>query len=538
MTNPGNNILNLLLGNSAGETTRVPGRDSGTGADASGFADILNLLTGGQSGEGTDGVVSGILDRREFNLLFDENFKGVIDEVTADNKETSPEQIHARNILNLINNKHFGLEGAVDNNTIVNNRVPGEPTTEMPARIIVDSPLTAVKTNKFLNDIINTQPVALESGTYLVLESAVKDGRLDLTLQPADDPTRQINVKLPVEQLMTDKTLAENEKNILNLINEKNRKRVELNAEQTDKKVLKIEELFSKLNLKELEIKNIPEEKTAASKSQNTVDVKIVAEQAGQEVVIRNKIDKNSVKTNIENKHDINIGRQASRTVSTDIVTRPVDEINSAADNSRTTAREWLLKNQKNIDDLQLFGKATGSDDNRSSEMVKEFGGLVLDKTLSTERSSNQKVDLPQVRFSLPDDIKQTLKPGGRAISIQIEPEQLGPARLHLALRDSNLSARLTVDSPQAKAAVEGSLSQLTEQLARYGIKVDYIQVGVNGGEAQNHNFARRTFWNNSSRTSNLSLEEDLFDDMETPPLTIMPQPALYVGAGGVNLLA
>jgi len=492
------------------------------GANANGFADILNLLAaGGQTVKGTDGTVSRVFNHREFDLLFDDNLDGVVDE-----KQTSSEKLHTQNILNLINNKQIGLKKT------------GDPVANLSVKTIVDSPLSAVKANKFLNDIINNQPVELEAGKYLVLESTVKDGRLNLTLQSASDPTRQINVNLPIESLATDKTQADSGKTISPLLNERIQKRVELKADQTDNKALKIEDLFSKLNLKELEIKNIPAEKAATSKSHNAVDVKIVAEQAGQEFVIRNKIDKRSVKANVENKNDIKTGKINSRTVVADKVTRPVDEIITATGNNKTTAREWFLKNQKSIDDLKFFEKLAGSDDNRSFETIKEPGSLFCDKTLSTDRSSGQKVDLPQVRFSLPDNIKQTLKPGGRAISIQIEPEQLGPARLHLSLRDNCLSARLMVDNPQAKAAVEGSLNQLTEQLARCGIKVDYIQVGVNSGEAQNHNFARRTFWNKTSRKSNFNLEDDLFEDMETSPLTITPQPALYVGAGGVNLLA
>ena len=521
MTNSGNNILNLLLGNVKGKTVPVPGRNSGMGANASGFADILNLLTvGDQAVKGTDGTVSRLFNHREFDLLFDENLESSIDE-----KQTSPDKLHARNILNLINNKQIG------------SKKTGDPATGQSMQTIIDSPQSAVKANKFLNDIINNQPVELEAGKYLVLESTVKDGSLNLILQSANDPTRQINVKLPIESLAADKTPAGGEKRISPLLNEKVLKRVELKADQTDNKALKIEELFSKLNLKEFEIKNISE-KTATSKSPKTIDVKIVAEQAGQEVVIRNKIDKRSVKAKVEHKNDSNNGKVNSRTVVADKVTRPLDEIITATGNNKTTAREWFLKNQKSIEDLTLFEKPAGINENLSFDTVKESGGLVFDKALSTERSSGQKVDLPQVRFSLPDNIKQTLKPGGRAVSIQIEPEQLGPARLHLSLRDHSLSARLMVDNPQAKAAVEGSLNQLTEQLARCGIKVDYIQVGVNSGEAQNHNFARQTFWNKTSRLNKLNLENDLFEDMETSPLTITPQPVHYVDAGGVNLLA
>ena len=78
---------------------------------------------------------------------------------------------------------------------------------------------------------------------------------------------------------------------------------------------------------------------------------------------------------------------------------------------------------------------------------------------------------------------------------IKLEPEFLGPARLHLTMRQETLTARVMVDTPQAKAAVESSLSQLTDQLTKVGIKVDYIDVGVRGGGAQNQFFHNQSNW-------------------------------------------
>ena len=126
----------------------------------------------------------------------------------------------------------------------------------------------------------------------------------------------------------------------------------------------------------------------------------------------------------------------------------------------------------------------------------------------------------------------------GRSLMIKLEPEYLGSARLHLTMRQDTLSARLMVETPQAKAAVESSLSQLTDQLARVGIKVDYIDVGVRGGGAQNQFFHKQSNW---FRAQNpriaLSREiEAVSRDLSAAPLA-RPIPG-YVAADRVNIYA
>jgi flagellar hook-length control protein FliK len=161
-----------------------------------------------------------------------------------------------------------------------------------------------------------------------------------------------------------------------------------------------------------------------------------------------------------------------------------------------------------------------------------------FDKVSGTRSMPDQQTTLPPVRFSLPDNITSALKTNVRSVMISIEPDNLGPAKLHLAMHNDALTARLTVESVHAKAAVESSLDQLTDQLARAGVKVHHVEVSVSGGDVGSNMFERRPIWNAKPRPSTQSIDRlfDLSTESPTPPSSYR-SPG-YVRADSVNVFA
>ncbi len=139
----------------------------------------------------------------------------------------------------------------------------------------------------------------------------------------------------------------------------------------------------------------------------------------------------------------------------------------------------------------------------------------------------------PPMRFVLPENLKNQTLERGRTIMIKMEPENLGSVRMTMSSIHDTITARLVVDSPLARTAVEANLNQLLEQLDRQGIKVDFFDVSV-GGSLVGDN-AREHAAPSSRRSSGrfVSDFEKIWsgNDGSSPRLN-------YIGASGVNCLA
>jgi len=85
------------------------------------------------------------------------------------------------------------------------------------------------------------------------------------------------------------------------------------------------------------------------------------------------------------------------------------------------------------------------------------------------------------VRFyDLDQKIGQLKRNPGQSIRIQLVPSNLGQMEVSIASYRGQVTVNLTVESEQARQAVEKNLTQLEHQLASSGVKVDQFQVTVN----------------------------------------------------------
>ncbi|RKX25526.1 MAG: hypothetical protein DRP45_05700 [Candidatus Zixiibacteriota bacterium] len=167
-----------------------------------------------------------------------------------------------------------------------------------------------------------------------------------------------------------------------------------------------------------------------------------------------------------------------------------------------------------------------------ADEDVTSTGSTSITKPTGTT------MELPAVRLTVPTDLGKCLRPNGQSVMMKIEPEHLGPARLNLTLRNNVLTARITVDTPLARATVQNSLDQLANQLERAGIHVDKFEVALSNGDSRNQFMDRRPAWSHAHKAQQHRFDEEFQLEPTVSAPIITPLMTDYVGTDGVNLLA
>lgn len=375
----------------------------------------------------------------------------------------------------------------------------------------------------------------LSEGTYQILSASVVGDRLELTLQPDQPNAEPIRVSLPANLLndIAAQTTATGDPGGRTVP-------VRVALTQASRSESDVAGLLAKLNLKELRVESGAESDlhaTRSSRIDNGTQQKIDAVtltfrggQAGQPFTLGVPVSRRSI---------------LSQTRPSEQTFKPVN-LEGRSQNSE--ARPSLVPTQSG-------GAAKAAGPTEWPGALRLAARLISDKPEMLEsrpvdlsaatQFQGEKIELAdrtlasQVRFTLPDQLAQQLKPNGRSISIAIEPEHLGKATLRLSISNQVLTARLTVDSPAAKAMVEQSLDQLTNQLARAGVKVDLINVNVAGGEAHTNLFQQRQAMQfERSRQLRRPLDHSFTQTLHTTAEPPRPTMTTYVGPRGVNLFA
>ena len=126
-------------------------------------------------------------------------------------------------------------------------------------------------------------------------------------------------------------------------------------------------------------------------------------------------------------------------------------------------------------------------------------------------------VNEEQILNSIVRQARFMIHKGQSSAVIKLEPPSLGKLRLDIVIENSRVTGRIIVESQEVKEIIQHSISELRENLAQNGLKVDSfdVQVGHNGGTdvwARMENFKK--FMNNtqnvpaSENNSNVSTEE------------------------------
>lgn len=97
-----------------------------------------------------------------------------------------------------------------------------------------------------------------------------------------------------------------------------------------------------------------------------------------------------------------------------------------------------------------------------------------------------QTADAEQIMRQVMNHLKMNISPQVTELAMQLHPESLGTIQLQVAYREGALTARFAAQNETVKAALEGQMIQLRENLNEQGIKVEAIEVTV-----QSHEFER-----------------------------------------------
>lgn len=562
MLSQGNNILDFLPGvrSQTGQNSQAAGSNALPTDQA--FPDIFDLLFAGggaKTPEGDNATINSLLDLKSAfsGQIDDSDFMLAAKEMTAKPEGSdgvlagvSDEGAQAaRSDFSML----FGLGDVTDFQSSQSGAAAfiDEPTTidgiSSDKRQISDVAELLQSQGAFagqnIRDLLNGQPVEIEAGSYRILDVRVTDNQVILSVESEDGPGSRIKVALPLEQ--ASQMLSDGQSTQITGATETAGKISRVKLDDSAKAdAAKMQGLVARLNLKELKIAKVggtdsgtPEQQKVAA--DEILNVKITAEKSGEELTLR-------MNMKAANLHAVKQADGAQTTSSPTDAQAMNDDVAQTDSTKRessfadTTSGE-ALKQEPDLETSPKLSRVDKMSDAGNSGITKPDQAHLssfFDRVSGTRTVLDQQTTPPPVRFSLPDNITSALKTQTRSVLISIEPDNLGPAKLHLAMHNDALTARLTVESIHAKAAVESSLDQLTDQLARAGVKVHHVEVSVSGGDVGSNMLERRPVWNARTKSNTQSIDH-LFDlnTTNTTPTMDYRSPG-YVRADGVNVFA
>lgn len=178
--------------------------------------------------------------------------------------------------------------------------------------------------------------------------------------------------------------------------------------------------------------------------------------------------DKNTVDYQDDRKSDNNLTADTAESI-TDVIAEKtaVKGDNAAADE------------KKNDSDTHLQDKSNGSIERIASDMTqsiqKAFGEVM------SETSGVNEVDIVR---QVVEQIKVTATQQLSSIEVMLNPENLGKVHVAVTAKEGIVTAQLTAQNEQVKAALENQLTALKEQFNNQGIKVEAVEITV-----QSHGF-------------------------------------------------
>lgn len=370
------------------------------------------------------------------------------------------------------------------------------------------------------------------AGKFQVQSQFVADGRVNLNIIPEDGESPPIRISFPEENLREILELR-SDKRTVGRIPVNDIPRQTLSA--VTSKQYSIHELLKQVRVRAIEIS--PASMDKADRSLERLNLKLTLSQGGREIVAALQLPRSA----------LTIDPKATRRGAANSPVAAFTEESDSNDSIRFGAARQsapltrgLVLNGRRLIPFTIPDKLSGDGMQITESILERFanvGSLSGRHYIKNEFESSQ--SNYSVRFSLPQETGRLLNSSGKSVLIKIEPEHLGPARLHLTVQNNVLTARVTVESLQSRIAVESSLDKLTDQLNRVGIKVDQITVSVADGGMQQHFTDRRPNWK-MSKQRNIHLSNDITSTSveEFSRRIKLPPTRDYVNAEGVNLLA
>jgi hypothetical protein len=538
------NILDQLLG---GFETKPSGTVGATGVSAEGqapsllFGDLLSLVSSDLEAVNQTGELAESGKRPFVDILFPSNDQpaaqdgapagptenvSLLIEAAENQAAKSPNVLdlpairkETLDLLRLQVSERANLHGLMAQTDV-------EPVGEEQFNALV----SGAKMSTSLVDLKTALQPNLQPAVYQILDSRVVAGQLELTVVADGRTEEPVIISVPTDLLS--EPFSDPARPLVSNVTGR-MARIPIDG-MTKPKSTPIDELLSKLNLQTLEVKTEPQPATAKAKSA-PLEIKLVADNDGAQIAIKGKLSQQDIRIKSRGKtikavpeFQAEKNESPLRTANDPLAPRSVSATETVVPTRRVASsmrfdlpERLLVAQNQNIPETLPFSAHSGQE-------------IDADKIMA---AANRNV-APSVKLTLPDLIQKPLSSSGQTIIIRIEPDHLGPARLNLTFRDQMLTARVIVDTPMAKMAVEGSLQQLTDQLSRAGIELDKIEVMLSGGDAREQFFDRRPAWSHARK---LNRRDD--EPGETPGISGVSQmpvepPREYIRADAVNLLA
>ena len=520
---------------------------------------ILELLTSTVSTKAMSGQLglleqidqNGVLGTQEsngnpFDLVFDDILNEEINSgvnnanmntlLTSINTEQVDDQQLVNNLdmLSEINlNKD---EKLLSRNVLTNNSLIEEQVEQFNQELRSLNQLSSSVNNNNVKELLQSQSLTLANGQYNVVSSHVADNQLHLELDNSD---KTIKISLPVDTITADEIMNGKQSRVA--------VQTQSTQVQNNKEQEQLQSLLEKVNVKQIEITGV--DKNSAVRDLQPVEVTIIAENQGTAVKLKSSLKKNQIKVNndaaqsaavaksLNNKTGANLTQKAavldeSGLWRDDPVLR-TDRNNGVFD---TIAAKVNL-NQSNMNKPeQLFTNNKFNLNTLSNDQQNSF--VQVNNPIGQTEILNSEESPRNIRMQLPENLKMMLRPNGQAVTIKINPENLGPAKLSLSFNNNKLKAKLTVTSLNAKHMLENSIERLVDQLQKLNINVEKIDITLAEDNKKQEQFNRQADWQRKMTFKKLTDEEFENSGIEQTVITPVRQNYEYVNTGSVNLLA
>ncbi|MBQ9437049.1 MAG: flagellar hook-length control protein FliK [Lachnospiraceae bacterium] len=108
----------------------------------------------------------------------------------------------------------------------------------------------------------------------------------------------------------------------------------------------------------------------------------------------------------------------------------------------------------------------------RAPEPIMEAPEIVPDNMA-------QSTDIQEIVDQVNGYIRTQIRPGVSEVEMQLHPASLGTINIQLQAREGGITAQFTAQNESVRAALEGQVAQLKEQLESAGVKIEAVEVTV-----------------------------------------------------------
>lgn len=373
------------------------------------------------------------------------------------------------------------------------------------------------------NTLTIRERIPVQEGTYAVQDAKVSEQSLELTLK-SDDSAEPIKITVPVRD-QVDASVVKSDLLALKSSHQPTTAKTDINGQTVRALNELTSDLLAKLKVTTVEVSAVTDATDSVEIVEQQQTIKIIADTAKGEQVFKTVLPTTQVVATREIKH-------TEKTVRANAEEALVSEVDEPKAKSPRLTSLQTGDTSETASDVKTVTRREEPFlwQERANQKLDHASQVTQSNTAaSTEKSQAMSVDMrameqPQVKVSVPDLRGHSFSNNGQSVTLRLEPDHLGPAKLQLSIRQDVITAKVVVESAHAKIALENSLPHLSEQLNRAGVLVDRVEVVLAGGENQQQFNGRNAQWHHTRKMRQRWLEDDVEDVDGTTSTTMASQ--------------